>query len=352
MYQDFVNAVEVARILDVSRSRVAELLLEHPEEMLPPGAPPRVIRGDHFPVPQIGPGGYRLWDRRSVEAWALLDADGTKRGNRPLLPRVGGETPEVEHVLSIACGLARELNHNWVGPDHLMLAVAHPDSPGAARAVLQSLGFDLPELREIFTASFGDPFEEYDGELTIAPVVRLGLGRASLAASGLRDEVATSEHVLLILFDKWTTGYLSEWLRADGLDEQTVRERILAATEEGTPGPARAIRPDRRRSVGVLPVAPELARSPAGHDPVRRKPWRAPPFRDPDGNPIVEGGLLRQYFVDRDGYPVLTTDGQPVYTSLATTTGGFDPESGGDFVVVDAPSGSGIESFAPLLRAG
>jgi hypothetical protein len=25
------------------------------------------------------------------------------------------------------------------------------------------------------------------------------------------------------------------------------------------------------------------------------------------------GGLARQYFLDRDGYPVLTTDGQPVH---------------------------------------
>jgi hypothetical protein len=33
----------------------------------------------------------------------------------------------------------------------------------------------------------------------------------------------------------------------------------------------------------------------------------------PLGRPPKQGGWAGQYFIDRDGYPVLTTDGQPVH---------------------------------------
>jgi hypothetical protein len=65
--------------------------------------------------------------------------------------------------------------------------------------------------------------------------------------------------------------------------------------------------------------------------------WRRPPaartraggcrgdriFVDLDGRPIkrADGHALRQYYLDRDGNPVLTTDGRPRSTTSARTAG-------------------------------
>ncbi len=57
----------------------------------------------------------------------------------------------------------------------------------------------------------------------------------------------------------------------------------------------------------------DLAPNPAGKDPRRRMPWGSIAFQVPQGRPHRAGMLARQYFIDRDGYPVLTTDGQPVH---------------------------------------
>ena len=48
---------------------------------------------------------------------------------------------------------------------------------------------------------------------------------------------------------------------------------------------------------------------PAGHDPRRRRPWGSAVFEIP-GRPWSPAN--GQYTIDRDGYPVLTSDGRPV----------------------------------------
>ena len=39
-------------------------------------------------------------------------------------------------------------------------------------------------------------------------------------------------------------------------------------------------------------------------------------FDVPEDRPPRVGMLARQYFLDRDGYPVLTTDGRPVHVAV------------------------------------
>src|SRR5215210_3841608 len=63
------------------------------------------------------------------------------------------------------------------------------------------------------------------------------------------------------------------------------------------------------RKAHPAPPEPELAPSPAGHDPRRRRPWGSGVFELP-GRPWSPAN--GQYTIDRDGYPVLTTDGRPV----------------------------------------
>jgi hypothetical protein len=64
--------------------------------------------------------------------------------------------------------------------------------------------------------------------------------------------------------------------------------------------------------------------------------------------PRQERGLaLRQYYIDRDGNPVLTRDGQPVHTSFDERGREVLAEDGRPLVVpVDIPEGSRVEPHA------
>ena len=57
----------------------------------------------------------------------------------------------------------------------------------------------------------------------------------------------------------------------------------------------------------------ELAATPDGKDARRRRPWGSAVFADDQGRTFRQGLALRQYFIDRDGNPVLTGDGRPVH---------------------------------------
>lgn len=60
----------------------------------------------------------------------------------------------------------------------------------------------------------------------------------------------------------------------------------------------------------------ELATSPAGHDPVRRRSWGSVMFTDPTGKTFHHGRAVRRYFIDRNRYPVLTAEGRPAHVLL------------------------------------
>jgi len=120
----------------------------------------------------------------------------------------------------------------WIGPNHLLGALVHPDCPGAARSVLASLGVTAQRLRQARQRSFVDPYEPGSGWRKASPAFQLVLERANLEAVLLADAEVTSEHVLLALASHWardaTTTVL---LGRRGLDPAEVRRRVLDLTE-------------------------------------------------------------------------------------------------------------------------
>jgi len=265
---------------------------------------------------------------------------------------VGGRSPQVWKVANLAGAEAQALNHTWIGPEHLLAALVHPDCPGAARSVLASLGVTAERLRQARQRSFVDPFEPGSGWKQANPAFQLVLERAHLEAVLLADAEVTSEHVLLALASHWardaaTTAVLSR----RGLDPAEVRRRVLDLTEGVAvpPPPEPPQEPDPE--VAMRQVAPglELAPTPDGKDPRRRMPWGSAIFVDPDGRPIkrADGHALRQYYLDRDGNPVLTTDGQPVHAVFDEHGREVTDEDGRPLIVaVEVPDGSSVEAHA------
>jgi Clp amino terminal domain, pathogenicity island component len=290
-----VTAAQVARILGLTRRRVIELAESAPD--FPPSEPAR----------------GRRWSRRSVEAWAANHPDRGPLEPGPRIPPIGRWPWQVRSVVDLAFAEARALNHPHCLEDHLLLALLHPDCPGTARAVLESFGIRAAPFRDALVAGLGDPYEPRHGGVSFPPGVQMLLERANLEALALADAEAASEHVLLALTGRWDGGSAGGWLRSHGVTADTLRQRVVDVTETGElPEPVPAPEP---AWPGMPDPAPglELAPTPDGRDPRERRPWGSVMFTDEEGRTFRYGLALRQYFIDRDGNPVLTSDGRPVH---------------------------------------
>ena len=302
-----------------------------------------------FPASQPTPAGGHSWPRVAVQAWAAANPDRGPLHRGPELPLVGGRSPQVWKVANLAGAEAQALNHTWIGPEHLLAALVHPDCPGAARSVLASLGVTAERLRQARQRSFVDPFEPGSDWRLANPAFQLVLERAHLEAVLLADGEVTSEHVLLALASHWASdAATTALLGRRGLDPAEVRRRVLDLTEGVAvpPPPEPPQEPDPEAAMRQVAPGLELAPTPDGKDPRRRMPWGSQVFMDAEGAPIkrADGLELRQYLVDRDSNPVLTRDGQPVH--LVHDEHGKplqDPDGQLLIVPVEIPEGSHLE---------
>jgi predicted DNA-binding transcriptional regulator AlpA len=330
--EHLVGAAEVARILGVSRQRVAQLVASAPA----------------FPRAEVELAGGRVWSLREIEAWAAAHPDRGPGRKRLQIPRPGSWGPTVREIVDLAAAQARELNHDWVGEEHLLLALLHPACPGAARQTLQSFGLSLDETRAAFVESLGDPFEPHERGQTLPPQTQLVLERANLKAVDLQDDEVTSEHVLLALADDWDR--LMPFLSERGVDPGAIRNRVVGEAESIPSSGDR----NGPRDQDLGPVAPqrvsrppdlELAPTPEGLDAHRRRPWGSAVFHNRAGKPVRQGVALCQYFIDRDGNPVLTSDGRPVHLLIDDDGRAVLDEEGQPILTaVDIPEGSEVRS--------
>jgi len=179
--------------------------------------------------------------------------------------------------------------------------------------VLESFGVFAAPLREAWVASMGDPYEPHQRGILFSAGPQLVLERANLEALVLADAEVASEHVLLALTGRSDGSFAASWLQRCGIDPVALRQRVVKFTEGGqlpAPPPAAApMGPPLWDPASGL----ELAPTPDGKDPRRRRPWGSAVFADPQGRTFLRRLALRQYFIDRDGNPVLTADGRPVH---------------------------------------
>jgi hypothetical protein len=255
----------------------------------------------------------------------------------------------IGQISKLASDEARQLHHDLVGPDHLLLALLHLECPGAAREALASFGVSLDEARNDVVESLGDPFDDNpQGWVTLPPATQLFFERATLQAVELRDEEVTGQHVLLALIDEWSEGGSPAYLAKPGLSLDALRQRVIALTEESrdvpeTPASIPPVAHAQRRI--PRPPEPELAPTRGGHDPRRRRPWGSAVFHDGQGRPVTQGIWLRQYFIDRDGNPVLTVDGRPVHLLIDEEGYPVLDEVGQPIIApVEIPPGSAIKA--------
>jgi predicted DNA-binding transcriptional regulator AlpA len=326
-HPELVTAAEAARMLGVTRGRVLDLAASAAD----------------FPSAQRTSTRIRAWPRVAVQAWAATHPDLGPVFTGPKIPPFGEWPPQVGLVERLASIEAQAANHNRIGLDHLILGMLHPDCPGAARAVLESFGLDLESLRQALIDRVGEALDTEPSNAKI-PATQLVLERANLEAASLADAEVASEHVLLALTHRWGQSPITGWMARHRIDSNTVRERVVELTEDaavpespGRPAPAAASDP----MAGL-----DLARNPLGKDPRQRTPWGSVRFDAPLDRPPRVGMLARQYFVDSDGYPVLTTDGRPVHVVVDEQGMPLLDEQGRrTFGPVEIPPGCQVEAL-------
>lgn len=293
-----VSTADAARILSVSRRTIFPLSRSTSD------FPAAVIKDE-----------VALWPRAEIERWGANHPD-RRHSYRPPARCSPGDTPgRIDKMLWSARELAQELNHTWIGVEHLLVAVLGPDVSGEAPRVLASLGVSYFTARRALVDAFGDPFDSAgaDLNLTYTPRCRLTVERSNLIAYWLQDDVVDSEHLLLALVDAWDDAPILAKIVGQ-VKKADIVSRVVAITEgldvEYVSVPPPQI-PMIARTNGL-----QLRPTPDGSDPFLRKPWCSRHSTDED----VANGFPSQYLIDRDQHPILTVDGS--FVDLAVGSDG------------------------------
>jgi ATP-dependent Clp protease ATP-binding subunit ClpA len=153
-------------------------------------------------------------------------------------------------VVVLAREEARALNHNWIGTEHLMLALIGEGS-GMAAQVLESLGISLESARWLVEQTIGLVDQAPSGQLQFTPRARKVLEMASGLSHGY--DYVGSWHILTgLLLEGDGVGAIV--LFALGADQYRVGLRVnqLLNRDRGNKAPGEGSQPDMRAHARLL----------------------------------------------------------------------------------------------------
>jgi ATP-dependent Clp protease ATP-binding subunit ClpA len=151
-------------------------------------------------------------------------------------------TDRVRKVLQIAREEALRLRHEFVGTEHILLAVIR-EGEGVAMAVLTNLNVDAEEMSRDVEAALkqGRTTPSGDLELPYTSRAKKVLELAMSAARELNHSYVGSEHLLLGLLGE-EKGIAAQFLNRAGVTLELARTetlRLLGGAPPGSPGSAR-----------------------------------------------------------------------------------------------------------------
>jgi ATP-dependent Clp protease ATP-binding subunit ClpA len=126
-----------------------------------------------------------------------------------------------KRVLKIAEEEARQMRHDWIGTEHMLIALLR--APGLALRVLHELGVTLDQARAgVFKAV--PPTETDVTEVTVTPRVKTLLGTAITLAAPVSDKVRPKHLLLALVADP--DGIGSQVLAQLGVTPEKLRSMI------------------------------------------------------------------------------------------------------------------------------
>lgn len=169
--------------------------------------------------------------REAVEA--IAESDTVVGASEPILTR------QAKRVLELAADEARQIHHNYIGTEHLLLALLREDGAGAS--VLRGFGLDLESVRQQLIEYIGLEGTAEDSETAelsksrvvvssasvvvdfhLTPEVMLLLGLAAIEAKKQGETLLSPRHLLKALVAN-QDGEVAQLLQAAGLDFEKAR---------------------------------------------------------------------------------------------------------------------------------
>jgi ATP-dependent Clp protease ATP-binding subunit ClpC len=141
------------------------------------------------------------------------------------MPRQGRLDQRGEQVLALALDEARQLRHDWLGTEHLLLGIIR-QRDGIAGSILEEFGLELEPVRDALRAIAGEGAESTEG-IALTPRMERVIGIAEGFALGQGANVS-SEHLLLGLLEEGE-GLSADLLRRRGVDLEQLRSRVRSS---------------------------------------------------------------------------------------------------------------------------
>jgi ATP-dependent Clp protease ATP-binding subunit ClpC len=161
-------------------------------------------------------------------------------------------TERARQVVVLAQDEARDLKHNYIGTEHLLLGLLREEEGLAARA-LASLGVTLEETRAQVATIIGQGDEVATGQIPFTPRAKKVLELSLREALSLGHNYIGTEHVLLGVVRE-NQGVASRILLDLGADAEKIHSLVIQMLG-GRPGEVRPVPvPARRRAVTSLPA--------------------------------------------------------------------------------------------------
>ncbi len=148
-------------------------------------------------------------------------------------------TDRARRVVVMAQEEARQLRHNYIGPEHILLGLIK-ENDGVAAEALKSLGIDLAALREqvLVVVPAGEHEFGASGHIPFTPVAKKSLELSLREALQLGHNYIGTEHVLLGLVREGDNPAAAV-LAGFGADLNRLRRQVALTLREYQGEPAR-----------------------------------------------------------------------------------------------------------------
>ena len=110
-------------------------------------------------------------------------------------------TDRARRVIVLAQEEARNLNHNYIGTEHILLALLY-EGEGVAAKALESLGISLDVVRQRVEEIIGRGQEAPSGHIPFTPRAKKVLELSLRESLQLGNNYIGTEHILLALYPR------------------------------------------------------------------------------------------------------------------------------------------------------
>jgi ATP-dependent Clp protease ATP-binding subunit ClpC len=163
-------------------------------------------------------------------------------------------TDRARRVVVLAQEEARMLNHNYIGTEHILLALSH-EAEGVAAKALESLDISLEAARQQVAEIIGRGPAPLPGHIPFTPRAKKVLELAFREAMQLGHDYIGTEHILLGLIREGE-GVGAEVLQRLGADLYRVRQTVIQLLSGYTAGKGERIAGPQELRTAPNPPSP------------------------------------------------------------------------------------------------